>query len=390
MSPSKTEMDPAKRDLLLQKSKYFLTATHEDFLAYMTGDASTIEELDRKYQEKERKRKKKELQRQMENLPLMRTTIIEKTGRALLNCEALNTDEAKMKTPLEALFGAKARSNSLDIKNIIKVMGYIGASNETFKNLFEKYKKPLALKYEQLIFKDDYGDFDESLVLKEYKSFLSKKTDGLFFAKRCDIHYKDDGRKNIWTLNFGYEPEGKFLFHNCSQTISKTQGRIARIFSPKELSPCLDELSKKLLSEVKKYRASAQYKKAHKADVSFEDLSPYDYEKQVAQSLSEMGWKTQVTKASGDQGCDVLAVKGGARVAIQCKYYSKPIGNKAVQEINAAKSYYDANFAAVVSNQSYTPAAKLLATKLQVALLHHSQLNGLLKECQALKRGSQS
>lgn len=245
MSPSKTEMDPAKRDLLLQKSKYFLTATHEDFLAYMTGDASTIEELDRK-------RKKKELQRQMENLPLMRTTIIEKTGRALLNCEALNTDEAKMKTPLEALFGAKARSNSLDIKNIIKVMGYIGASNETFKNLFEKYKKPLALKYEQLIFKDDYGDFDESLILKEYKSFLSKKTDGLFFAKRCDIHYKEDGRKNIWTLNFGYEPEGKFLFHNCSQTISKTQGRIARIFSPKELSPCLDELSKKLLSEVKK------------------------------------------------------------------------------------------------------------------------------------------
>lgn len=193
MSPSKTEMDPAKRDLLLQKSKYFLTATHEDWLAYMTGDASTIEELDRKYQEKERKRqererkrKKKELQRQMENLPLMRTTIIEKTGRALLNCEALNTDEARMKTPLEALFGAKARSNSLDIKNIIKVMGYIGASNETFKNLFEKYKKPLALKYEQLIFKDDYGDFDESLVLKEYKSFLSKKTDGLFFAKRCD------------------------------------------------------------------------------------------------------------------------------------------------------------------------------------------------------------
>ena len=53
-----------------------------------------------------------------------------------------------------------------------------------------------------------------------------------------------------------------------------------------------------------------------------------------------MGWKTQVTKASGDQGCDVLAVKGRARVAIQCKYYSKPIGNKGVQEINAAKSYY--------------------------------------------------
>ena len=362
-------------------------------MAVTNGDLPKIQELVRKYQElelkrqeRERKRKEKELQSQIANLPLMRTTIVEKTGKALLNCEALNTDEARMNTPLEALFGNKARSNILDIKNIIKVMGYIGASNETFKNLFDKYKKPLALKYEQLIFKDDYGDLDESLVLKEYKSFLSKKTDGLFFAKRCDIHYKDDGRKNIWTLNFGYEPESKSIFQKCSQTISKTQQRIARIFSPKELSPCLDDLAKKLLSNVKKYRASAEYKKAHKADVTFEDLSPYDYEKQVAQSLSEMGWNTQVTKASGDQGCDVLAVKGRARVAIQCKYYSKPIGNKAVQEINAAKSYYDANFAAVVSNQSYTPAAKLLATKLQVALLHHSQLNSLLKECKALKR----
>lgn len=100
-----------------------------------------------------------------------------------------------------------------------------------------------------------------------------------------------------------------------------------------------------------------------------------------------MGWDTKVTKASGDQGCDVLVVKEKTRVALQCKYWSKPIGNKAVQEINAAKSFYNAQYAAVVSNQSYTPAAKLLATKLKVALLHHSQLNKLIEECNSLNRG---
>lgn len=314
------------------------------------------------------KNRKKERKGKQANLPLMQTTKVEKRGKALLNCKILKAYEGRV-SGSKFMFGEEEASGSFE--DLKKIVGYINASAKKFNDLFLKYKEPLTLKYEQLIFKDDYGDLDERYVLEEYKNFLSGKTDVLFLVERCDFFYRSKEReKNPAILRI--------------KTLTD-QKRLAENFSVKELSSCLNCLSQVLLVKVKEYRASAQYKRAHKADVSFEDLSPYDYEKQVAQSLSEMGWDTQVTKANGDQGCDVLAVKDRARVAIQCKYYSKPIGNKAVQEINAAKSYYDANFAAVVSNQSYTPAAKLLATKLQVALLHHSQLSSLLKECKALK-----
>ena len=132
--------------------------------------------------------------------------------------------------------------------------------SEKFEELFLKYKEPLALKYEQLIFKDDYGDLDESLVLGEYKNFLSRKTCNLFLAEGCDIYFRSEGRK---TSNISLNLKDLTL-----------RKRVAKVFSAKELSPCLDDLSQKLLAKVKKYRASAQYKKAHKADVSFEDLSP--------------------------------------------------------------------------------------------------------------------
>lgn len=354
MSSSKTQTDKSS----IKKNPFTFPTRYEIETDLMNGAVARLQK-----QQKGRKGKQT-------NLPPMQTIKVEKRRKDLLNCKMLKAYEARV-SGRRFMFGEEEASASFE--DLQKVVGYINASAKKFNDLFLKYREPLTLKYEQLVFKDDYGDWDESLILEEYKNFLSRKADGLFLVERCDFFYRSKEReKNPAILRI--------------KTLTD-QKRLAEIFSFKELSPGLDHLSQILLLKVKEYRASAQYKKDHKADVSFEDLSPYDYEKQVAQSLSEMGWNTQVTKASGDQGCDVLAVKGRARVAIQCKYYSKPIGNKAVQEINAAKSYYDANVAAVVSNQSYTPAAKLLATKLQVALLHHSQLNSLLKECQALKRG---
>ena len=50
------------------------------------------------------------------------------------------------------------------------------------------------------------------------------------------------------------------------------------------------------------------------------------------------------------------------------------VGVSAVQEILAGKAYVSANYAAVVSNADYTAAAKELANKTGVMLLHHRQL----------------
>lgn len=103
-------------------------------------------------------------------------------------------------------------------------------------------------------------------------------------------------------------------------------------------------------------------------------LSGHEYEKYVAALINEMGWTAKVTPGSGDHGADIIAEKDGDRVAIQCKMYSSAVGNKSVQEAFSAKRYYDCDHACVISNSSFTPAAKQAAAKLDVALLHHEDI----------------
>src|ERR1700730_11505635 len=63
-----------------------------------------------------------------------------------------------------------------------------------------------------------------------------------------------------------------------------------------------------------------------------------------------------------DQGVDVVAEKNGIRLVLQCKLYSRPVGNKAVQEAAAARAHEAADYGVVVSNNRYTQDAQQLAS----------------------------
>ena len=115
---------------------------------------------------------------------------------------------------------------------------------------------------------------------------------------------------------------------------------------------------------------------------SEEASSPVDYENSVATTLKEMGFEVHTTKASGDQGADVLAQKNGISFAIQCKMYSKPVGNKAVQEANAGRDFYSCDYGVVVSNAGFTKAARQAAHACNVILLDDNQLYKLLSYTQ--------
>lgn len=111
--------------------------------------------------------------------------------------------------------------------------------------------------------------------------------------------------------------------------------------------------------------------------VHLENLSPAEFESACAESLERSGWATRLTKSTGDQGIDIIASKPKKQVAVQCKLYSKPVGNKAVQEALAGKSFIEAEFACVVSNSKFTRSAKELASTTGVILLHFEELHKL-------------
>jgi restriction system protein len=105
-----------------------------------------------------------------------------------------------------------------------------------------------------------------------------------------------------------------------------------------------------------------------------EKLTPTEFEAYCADQLRQSGWNAHVTRQSRDQGVDVIAEKNGVRIVLQCKLYSNPVGNKAVQEAAAARAFEQAHYCAVVSNSSYTSAAEQLAATNSVLLLHYSDL----------------
>ena len=111
--------------------------------------------------------------------------------------------------------------------------------------------------------------------------------------------------------------------------------------------------------------------------ITSSNTNPYDFEHKCAETLNQSGWQAHATQASGDQGVDVIAEKDDKKIVIQCKLYSKPVGNKAVQEVYSGKDYYNADYAAVVSNQAYTASARQLAHKCGVLLLSFEDLTEL-------------
>lgn len=134
------------------------------------------------------------------------------------------------------------------------------------------------------------------------------------------------------------------------------------------------ELAEIIDTMVSDYMASDRYRMAA-ADA--DELDADGYELHCAHVLRECGWKAEVMGGSGDQGVDVIAERGKTRIAIQCKKYSRSVGNKAVQEVIGGQMMYRAQAAVVVSNASYTRGAQELARMTRVLLLHHTELLSL-------------
>lgn len=97
-------------------------------------------------------------------------------------------------------------------------------------------------------------------------------------------------------------------------------------------------------------------------------MSGFEFEKYIAKLFKSYGYKTEVTKASGDQGIDVIAEKNGTKYAIQAKCYNFPVGNHAIMEAVAGAKYYDADQIMVITNNTFTKSAIELAQKNNVHL----------------------
>ena len=105
------------------------------------------------------------------------------------------------------------------------------------------------------------------------------------------------------------------------------------------------------------------------------------FEEIICKILEFNGYvKIEQTKASGDNGIDVLAEKDTISYAIQCKCYSKPVGNKAVQEAFTGNMFYKKLNAVVMTNNIFTKSAIETAEKTNVLLWDRKNLMQMLNQ----------
>lgn len=204
-----------------------------------------------------------------------------------------------------------------------------------------QYVSPLQRKYKQLVYKDDYGDWVLDDWFREIDQFIRSRLWDFVSYVRKSLPERS------YNILVNYSGNQEYFEEDLHGHI---EGAI--------------------------FELNSFYDKDEESLDNFSDVDdPYEFERRVATFIEEAGWESRVTKGSGDQGADVLATAhDGTEIVFQCKLYSKPVGNKAVQEAIAARIFYQADLAVVISNQGYTKSAKQLAENSSVYLLHYEQL----------------
>lgn len=152
----------------------------------------------------------------------------------------------------------------------------------------------------------------------------------------------------------------------------------------KELKESLSNLSEKMKTiKISKDKLENQLIKREdffiETELKYIDTLPgLEFEDYCCSLLQQLGYEAAVTKASQDDGGDIISKKEGVSYIIQCKNYSTPVGNKAIQEVYTAKGIYKTDNAIVMTNNIFTAQAKKEADILQITLWDRDYLKLLL------------
>lgn len=109
-------------------------------------------------------------------------------------------------------------------------------------------------------------------------------------------------------------------------------------------------------------------------------MDGYEFEDFLVRLFTTIGYDVESTKKGADQGADLFAERFGQKIVIQAKNYKDSVGNAAVQQALAAKSFYNCDDAMVVTNNYFTGSAKDLAAASGVRLVSRTELQEYLDE----------
>ena len=101
---------------------------------------------------------------------------------------------------------------------------------------------------------------------------------------------------------------------------------------------------------------------------TIDKFSGEEFEELLCFHFKRLGYRVRITPQTRDYGADLFLEQNGERVVVQAKRYNTKVPIGAIQEIVAAKAFYKAEKALVVTNSTFTKSAIQLAEANDVEL----------------------
>lgn len=205
------------------------------------------------------------------------------------------------------------------------------------------------------------------------KNYLDK------FLQHAEIKYgRKDKYGNQNTDSFEKEIK-EYLIMITKQDTDKSVKNSVDAYIRGRNYPALNEDYKWLISTLRLEFIEHHEKKEQKLLsgelVNFASMSGIEFERYISRTLEKKGYQVDLTPESWDQWADIIARKNDKVIVIQAKNYSKPVWNKAVQEVIGAIKYYDGTEWWVITNSTFTSSAKDLARVNGIILMEWFEWN---------------
>jgi hypothetical protein len=114
--------------------------------------------------------------------------------------------------------------------------------------------------------------------------------------------------------------------------------------------------------------------KTERSQAEIDSMTGEEFEVHLMRLFEQHGCIVSSTSKTGDQGADIIAWLATRVIVIQAKRSISPVGNGAVQEVVAALRVYGGTEGWVVTNATFTQAARELAHRNGVRLINGVEL----------------
>ena len=83
-------------------------------------------------------------------------------------------------------------------------------------------------------------------------------------------------------------------------------------------------------------------------------LSPWNFEKEIAELFREQGYNAKITRGSGDGGVDLFLTKDSINIIVQCKQYTNPVPPEPIRALWGIKDDFGADKVFLIATNGIT------------------------------------